>query len=69
MGLYRYFSRSIIKAMGNQRNRLKFLIELFSNLSLLVRPVFPSDEAMVKVISEMMTEALKRRKIKAIWAQ
>ncbi|WP_068505857.1 hypothetical protein [Paenibacillus kribbensis] len=47
--------------------QVEFLIELFSNLSLHVRPVFPSDEAMVKVVSEMMAEALKRRKIKAIW--
>ncbi|MDH2334304.1 hypothetical protein [Paenibacillus polymyxa] len=43
--------------------QVDFLIELFSNLSLHMRPVFPSDEAMVKVASQMMTEALKRRKV------
>ncbi|OMD67610.1 hypothetical protein [Paenibacillus odorifer] len=44
--------------------QVEFLIELFSNLSLHVRPVFPSDEKMVIVTTQMMEEALKRRKIK-----
>ncbi|WP_440110272.1 hypothetical protein [Paenibacillus sp. QZ-Y1] len=49
--------------------QVEFLIELFSNLSLHVRPVFPSDEKMVLVISQMMEEALKRRKVKTIWGE
>lgn|GEM_PF-3866855 len=47
--------------------QVDFLIELFSNLSLHVRPVFPSDEKMVLVTSQMMEEALKSRKVKVIF--
>lgn len=48
----------------NPAEQVEFLIELFSNLSLHVRPIFPSDEKMVVVTTRMMEEALKRRKVK-----
>ncbi|KAF6565412.1 hypothetical protein G9G63_09655 [Paenibacillus sp. EKM202P] len=51
------------------KEQVEFLIELFSNLSLHVRPVFPSDEKMVLVTSQMMEEALKRRKVKVIFGE
>lgn len=49
--------------------QVEFLIELFSNLSLHVRPVFPSDEEMVLITSQMMEEALKRRKVKVVFGE
>ncbi|WP_339304492.1 hypothetical protein NST33_18330 [Paenibacillus sp. FSL L8-0435] len=58
------FFREHYNSSWTPAEQVEFLIELFSNLSLHVRPVFPSDEKMVLVTTQMMEEALKRRKIK-----
>ncbi|WP_179198651.1 hypothetical protein [Paenibacillus amylolyticus] len=63
-GVISDFFREHYNSGWTPAEQVEFLIELFSNLSLHVRPAFPSDEKMVLVTTQMMEEALKRRKIK-----